>query len=311
MKIAVTGALGHIGSYIIRDLGLRNPNYEFLLLDNFLTQRYMSLFNLPENIPYKFIEIDVSDSELNLIFSDVDVIIHLAAITDAANSFNNSDEVERNNFTATKNVANAALKTKTNLIFLSSTSVYGTQNKVVDENCSKEELSPQSPYAETKLKEEDLINNLTSQGLNAVCCRFGTIFGVSNGMRFHTAVNKFCWQAVMGQEITVWETAYNQSRPYLDLLDASHAFEHIINNNMFAGETFNILSQNATVKEVIEIIKDYIPDVKIKFVKNKIMNQLSYEVLAEKFESTRFDFQGGLNRGIPETIKTLKNSNRN
>ena len=97
MKIAITGALGHIGSYIIRDLGLKNPNYKFLLLDNFLTQRYASLFNLPENISYKFIEIDVSQSKLDLIFKDVDIVIHLAAITDAANSFNNADEVERNN----------------------------------------------------------------------------------------------------------------------------------------------------------------------------------------------------------------------
>ena len=34
-------------------------------------------------------------------------------------------------------------------------------------------------------------------------------------MRFHTAVNKSCWQAVMGQPLTVWETAYGQKRTYL------------------------------------------------------------------------------------------------
>ena len=38
-------------------------------------------------------------------------MIHLAAITDAGNSFNNSKEVERNNLQATKNVANSALNT--------------------------------------------------------------------------------------------------------------------------------------------------------------------------------------------------------
>ena len=38
MKIAVTGALGHIGSYIIRNLASDVKNIEFLLLDNFLTQ---------------------------------------------------------------------------------------------------------------------------------------------------------------------------------------------------------------------------------------------------------------------------------
>ena len=55
------------------------------------------------------------------------------------------------------------------------------------------------------------------KGLKGVSCRFGTIFGASPGMRFHTAVNKFCWQAVMGQPITVWSTAYDQKRPYLEV----------------------------------------------------------------------------------------------
>ena len=152
---------------------------------------------------------------------------------------------------------------------------------------------------------------MENQGLKFICCRFGTIFGASQGMRFHTAVNKFCWQAVMGTEITVWETAYEQSRPYLDLKDASNSFEHIINKDLFSGETYNILTQNATVKEVINIIEHEVPNLKISFVKNKIMNQMSYEVMSQKFVSEGFKFKGGLKRGILETINVLRNSNNN
>jgi nucleoside-diphosphate-sugar epimerase len=36
----------------------------------------------------------------------------------------------------------------------------------------------------------------------------------------------------MGQPITVWNTAYDQKRPYLDLLDASRAIIHIIENDI-------------------------------------------------------------------------------
>ena len=310
MKIAVTGALGHIGSYIIRNLASNVKNIEFLLLDNFLTQRYSSLFSLNRDTKYKFYEIDVSVSNLDSLFNDIDIVIHLAAITDAANSFNNSNEVERNNLQATKNVANSALNTATKLIFLSSTSVYGTQKDVVDEDCSEEELMPQSPYAETKLREEELIASLGLKGLQYICCRFGTIFGVSQGMRFHTAVNKFCWQAVMGQEISVWETAFDQSRPYLDLYDASRSFGHIINNDIFDNETYNVLTRNATVRDVTQAIEKLIPDLKIAFVKNKIMNQLSYEVLSRKFENSGFNFKGSLEKGIEDTINIIVNSNR-
>lgn len=310
MRIAITGALGHIGSHTIRNLGLKNPSYKFTLIDNLLTQRYASLFNLPVTNDYNFLEKDVSKDDLESDLENIDILIHLAAMTDAANSFENPEELERNNLLSTEKVANLCLKKGIKLIFLSSTSVYGTQKKIVAEDCSDDDLNPQSPYAETKLKEEKLINELSSSGLKVVCCRFGTIFGISQGMRFHTAVNKFCWQAVMGQEITVWKTAYEQSRPYLDLNDACSAFDHIIKKDLFDGDTFNILTQNATVSNVIELIKEYIPNIKVKFVDSKIMNQLSYEVSSEKFKAEGFKFSGSLKAGISDTINLLKNSNR-
>jgi UDP-glucose 4-epimerase len=310
MKIIITGALGHIGSFIIRDFANKYPESEIFLIDNMMTQRYSSLFNLPKNIKFKFIEADILNFDFNKILSDNDILIHLAAITDAAGSFERAEELENNNFNATKKVAIACSQIGARLITLSSTSVYGTQKLVVSENCTEEDLKPQSPYAKTKLKEEEFVLNLCqNHGLKAIICRFGTIFGPSIGMRFHTAVNKFCWQAVMGTPITVWSTAFEQKRPYLDLNDASNAFSHIIQNNIFNGAIYNVLTLNATVKEIVEIIQIKYPRLKINFVDNQIMNQLSYEVSNSKFKDTGFVFEGNLKNRIFETIDLLKTSN--
>lgn len=127
MKIVVTGALGHIGSLVVRVLPVSFPDAEIVMIDNLMTQRYCSLFNLPQNSKYHFVEGDVTTLNLEELFLNTDVVIHLAAVTDAAGSFDKADVVENNNFNSTKKVAEACLNTGTKLITFSSTSVYGTR----------------------------------------------------------------------------------------------------------------------------------------------------------------------------------------
>lgn len=309
MKIVVTGALGHIGSYLTRRLPIFFPECEVVMIDNLATQRYASLFNLPDKCRYKFVEGDVTTMELEPVFEGAVAVIQLAAITDATSSFDNADEVERVNFTATERVANACIGTGAPMIMASSTSVYGTHKNQVDEDCSPEELKPQSPYAATKLKEEALTRAKCKEGLNGIIFRYGTIFGVSPGMRFHTAVNKFCWQSVMGTPLTVWKTAYDQKRPYLYLDDCVRAIAFVIEKELWDGRVYNVVSENCTVRNVVDAIKLQIPTIGVSFVDHKIMNQLSYEVLNTRMEKLGFRSQNSLRKGIRETIKILENAN--
>lgn len=306
MRFVVTGALGHIGSALIRALPTMRPGSEIIMIDNLSTQRYSSLFSLPAVGRYRFLDLDVRNVDLAPIFEDAHVVIHLAAKTDAAGSVNDPAAVEANNFLATEKIAKACLSAGAALIHLSSTSVYGSQQTRVSEDCSKEELRPQSPYAETKLKEEDLVLSLSAKGLRAVVCRFGTIFGASPGMRFHTAVNKFCWQAVMGQPLSVWRTAYDQKRPYLDLVDAVRALNFIIERDLFDGRIYNVLTLNATVRDIVHAIRGFIPQLEVSYVDSPIMNQLSYEVSSQRFVDAGFQFAGNLERGVGETVALLK-----
>jgi len=307
----ITGALGHIGSRLARDLPAVFPDVEIIMIDNLSTQRYTSLFNLPSGGYYRFVEADVLHENLDTLFAGADVVIHLAAITNAAGSFEIRDRIEKENFRSTEIVAGACLRAGAALISVSSTSVYGTQGDVVDEDCPECDLRPQSPYAETKLREEDLLRKLSSeQSLRNVIVRFGTIFGISPGMRFHTAVNKFCWQSVFGQPLTVWKTAYHQKRPYLDINDAIRAMVFIIRNDIFDGRIYNVLTLNATVSDIVEIIRTNVPCLSVEFVDAEIMNQLSYNVSNERFRALGFEFKGDIGKGIHETISLLKSAYR-
>lgn len=311
MKISVTGALGHIGSLLIRELPAVFPGAEIVMLDNLSTQRYCSLFELPAEGRYRFVEADLMTADLNAVFAGSDVVIHLAAITDAAGSFAIRDQVERVNLHGTRRVAESCSRTGSPLIFPSTTSVYGSQRDVVDEECAPHELRPQSPYAESKLKAERFLQEMgASAGLRFVTCRFGTIFGVSPGMRFHTAINKFCWQAAMGQPLTVWRTAMDQHRPYLNVADAARALVFIVKSALYDGGVYNVLTTNSSVRQIVDIITTWVPEASVEYVESEIMNQLSYTVSDARFRGRGFQAQGRLEDGIVSTIRLLRNAHR-
>lgn len=309
MNICITGALGHIGSAFIRQLKIPNLQKVYLV-DNLLTQRYASLFDLPPVNSYKFIELDICSPKLAQVIKDSQVVVHLAAITDAETSFYKKRDVDQVNRLGLAHVAELCAKFHCSLIFPSTTSVYGVQKGVVDENCPETELRPQSPYAASKLWGEKLLLKLTRRKhLRCVVLRLGTIVGWSVGMRFHTAVNKFIWQAVNGQPLTVWKTALSQKRPYLDLTDCVSAFNHIITKNMFIGEIYNLVTANLTVVDILDLIKIYIPQVKLTLVDSPIMNQLSYTVNNQKSKESGFLYKGNLQKSIRGTIMKLKQAN--
>ena len=56
----------------------------------------------------------------------------------------------------------------------------------------------------------------------------------------------------MHQPLSVWRTAYDQKRPYLDLEDAVRAIPFIIDRELFDGRIYNVLTLNATVREIVE-----------------------------------------------------------
>jgi UDP-glucose 4-epimerase len=303
MKIVLTGGLGHIGSGFLRQAPALLPGAHITIIDNLQTQRYCSLFNLPKNLSHEFIEADVRTVDLDLYLKDAAAVIHLGATTDAAGTAHDPNLIFKNNLPATERLAQSCIKNNVPLLFPSSTSVYGVQEGLVDEKCDN--LQPQSPYAECKIQEENMIREFGQKGLKYCLARFGTIFGASPGMRFHTAVNKFCWQAAMNQPITVWSTAMDQKRPYLGLEDANRFIAFAIQKNLFRNELYNVVSANFTVRNVVDTIREFVPHLQVKLVDHAIMNQLSYEVSGAKLEALGYKAKDDLRAAVGETIGLL------
>tara|TARA_Y100001936_G_scaffold247837_1_gene294503 strand:+ start:243 stop:1166 length:924 start_codon:yes stop_codon:yes gene_type:complete len=306
MNLLITGCCGHIGSYLAENVHkIKNINKTYII-DNLDSNRFYSIFNSKKKNNLIFLIRDLKDTNSLNDLKKIHYVIHLASMTNAEKSFGKKNKMYDNNLKCLKTVIKFCKKTKAKLIHISSTSVYGKQAKIVDETCEEKYLKPQSPYADIKLLEEKMLKS-EDKFLNYNTFRFGTIAGVSKGIRFHTAVNKFCFNAATNQDIHVYKTALNQYRPYLSLKDAFKVFKFSIENNFFKNDIYNVLSGNFTVNQIIQKIKKYKKKFKVKFVNSAIMNQLSYHVSQKKLNKEGLVLNSDIEKDIKDTLNLLKN----
>lgn len=305
LKILVTGGLGHIGSELIREYSKRTDVELLRIYDDFSTQRFSSLFNLPKtHVKIEFIEGDINDiAKIKDAMKDIDVVVHLASVTDAPATINNPGLTHRVVYEGTWNVVNAAMQAKVRrFLYASTTSVYGEAEGIVDENSAEEIYKPASPYADAKRKTEKLLQRIAGEtGFPIIILRKGTIFGASIGMRFHTAINKFCYLASMNKPLTVWDSALNSKRPYLGLKDCIRAYEFFETHGKI-GEVYNVVTKNFEMREIIDAIRSAKSDVKVEITKSPLLNQKPYHVGDNKIRELGFIPKDNLVDSIRETI---------
>ena len=99
----------------------------------------------------------------------------------------------------------------------------------------------------------------------------------------------------------------HQRRPYLDLGDATRALDFIVKTNRFDNQIYNVVTTNATVDEIVKILRSHVAELEVELVDSEIMNQLSYRVSCEKFQALGFQFKGSLEEGIGETVSLIRN----
>lgn len=183
-KILVTGNAGFIGSNLTKKL--LALGYQVIGIDNF--NDYYNPKIKEKNIAeyktnFKQYRLDILDKDkLELVFDKEkpQIIIHLAARAGVRPSLSNPKLYFQVNVTGTKNLLDLAKKYSVKqFIFASSSSVYGNQKKIPFSESDKLG-KPVSPYAETKLKGEELCRqfNLETK-IPTTCLRFFTVYGPS------------------------------------------------------------------------------------------------------------------------------------
>ena len=151
MKILVTGGAGYIGSHVV--LELIEKGQEVLILDDLTSG---SRVNISSDAT--FIEGSTLDEDIlnNILSTNVDAIIHLAASKAAGESMLLPEKYSKNNIIGTLNLLNAMIKNNIQtIVFSSSASVYGYPEYLpLDE---KHPTEPINYYGHTKLAIEQFL----------------------------------------------------------------------------------------------------------------------------------------------------------
>ena len=189
--IAVTGANGLLGSYMVRKLC--DTNTPFIAIKRKGSDTSL-LNDLKEKITWR--EADVTDSvSLQEALVDITGVIHTAAFV----SFNprKADAIFEINTEGTKNVVNACLvRNIKRLLHVSSVSALGRQkgqtylteeNKWVDSSIN-------SKYGESKYKAELEVFRGQEEGLSTVIVNPSVILGFSNWNKSSAQLFKYAWE---------------------------------------------------------------------------------------------------------------------
>ena len=112
MNILITGALGHIGSSLLSKINEIKNIKKIYLIDSLRSNNINVLFNLKlKKIKIKFVKADlINQKVLNTINDKIDVVVHLASITNAEASFKIKDILFKNNYGIFKNIVNFCIK---------------------------------------------------------------------------------------------------------------------------------------------------------------------------------------------------------
>ena len=186
MKYVVTGGAGFIGSHITKKLIERGDIVT--VVDNMNTGKEKNLESVRDKI--NFVKGDILDMDLlDGITKDADGVFHQAALASVQDSFDEPDKYHNVNVNGTENILKLSKKYGFKVVYASSSSVYGNPIRIpIKESDGK---NPINPYAETKLKKEELAIKYSKMGVNVIGLRYFNVFGKGQSKEYAGVLKLF------------------------------------------------------------------------------------------------------------------------
>jgi len=252
-KALVTGGAGFIGSRLVNDL--MNRECEIVVLDNLSAGKLENLEQWLGNSRFTFLKMDMLNLDTaKTALEDCDIVFHLAANPDVRIGASDTKIDYEQNIANTYRLLEAMRNSKScrNIIFTSSSTIYGEANIVPTPECYGP-LKPISLYGASKLASEAMISAYSHLfGIRGVICRLANIVGPGST---HGVIYDFVDKLRKNSKVLQILGDGSQNKSYLYVDDCTEAIITSAERAQGQVEIFNVGSNDTIdVLAIAEIV---------------------------------------------------------
>ena len=313
-KIIVTGGLGFIGSNLI-DLLLKKKYFVINIDKVTYSSNFYNTAEFVKNKNYKFIKCDINNKKISSILNKYKpvCIFNLAAETHVDRSIDDAKSFIYSNILGVYNVLECFKKysqknKKTKLVHISTDEVYG--DILTGRSNEKYAYKPSSPYAASKASSDHLVYSyVRTHNIPAMVTNCSNNYGPKQHPE--KLIPKLIYNILNNKALPIYGKGKN-SREWIYVKDHCEALLKVYQKGKI-GEFYNIGSNKnlnniqicKTLLKISKKINVVKKNVKIKFVKTSIMNQLSYLVDDAKIKNLGIRLKSKIDIDIRDTVSLL------
>ena len=256
-RILITGGAGFIGSAFAQFAITKG--YQVTVLDN-LSRSSDSEFEALRAIGVDCILGDIRNEEtVSHAMKDCSYVVHFAAQVSVPESIQNPDETIDINVNGTQILVNESRKTSIQkFVLASSAAVYGNNNSLPHKEAEIGEAL--SPYAKSKLKNEEQIRGLNSIDCQTFALRFFNVYGLDKSIKSRSSavIPSFIEQMLRRKNPVVFGDG-KQSRDFVHVDDVCNAIFSCLEQDLRANMHFvmNVATGNSTsLVDLIDELND-------------------------------------------------------